>query len=107
MPMLTYERSTNYAGVEDTKAHIVAHLSSLASATDDPDEYADRVEITAKESASGVLLVGELDGDDIQIRAAYLSLKFDPDADAIINPLSVASQDSQPDAEEHNERSQG
>lgn len=86
--MLTYSRWSPVEKVGDVAMHVRAHLSSVASGADDPEEYAAEVDVTAVSEGEGVLITGTLDRDAV---ADYLRPDFDPDREAEANPLSVPS----------------
>jgi hypothetical protein len=89
---LTYSRWSPVEKVGEVAMHVRAHLSSVASAVDDSDEYAAEVDITAAGVGDGVLITGTLDREPV---ADYLQPDFDPDADVAANPLSVPSIEDQ------------
>lgn len=90
---LTYARWSPVEKAGDVAVHVRAHLSSVASADDDPDEYAAEVDVTAAADGDGVLITGTLDRDPV---ADYLRPDFDPEQDVTANPLSVPSIEERP-----------
>ena len=65
--MIVYHRNSyNSESLDATVAHVRAQISSIASATDDPGEYAADVAITLSGQADGSTRVyGELDRDPV------------------------------------------
>lgn len=87
--MLTYARWSPQEAASDTAAHVRAHLSSVASVDDDPEAFAEAVDIVAvAQGEGGVLITGTLDREPV---ADYLRDDFDPEQDVANNPLSVPS----------------
>ena len=74
--------------LDDTIAHVRAHLSGVASADDDPDTNADDVRVRTEHRDGRIRITGELDAEPV---APYLRDDFDPDQDVRDNPLSVRS----------------
>lgn len=85
---LIYSRWSPTEKVGDVATHVRAHLSSVASSSDDPDAYAAEVDISVTVDGDGVLVAGTLDRESV---AEYLREDFDPEADVAANPLSVPS----------------
>lgn len=69
--MIYQRKSFLQESQEDTIAHVLAHISSCCSPTDDPDEFKDhiQIEVTVNEDGSRTIL-GNLPGHEP--RAAYL-----------------------------------
>lgn len=87
--MLTYSRSSPQEAASDTAAHVRAHLSSVASVSDDPNRFAEDVDVVVvAASADSVLITGTLDREPI---ADYLRDDYDPEQDVANNPLTVPS----------------
>lgn len=66
------------AALEQERAHVIAHLSAVASADDDPETNADDVRVTVidhPERADLLRIVGDLDA---QPDAPYLRADFNP-----------------------------
>lgn len=84
--MLTYARWSPQETASEVAAHVRAHLSSVATADDDPDRYAAEVDIAVTVKGNGVRVAGSLDREPV---AAYLRADFDPEQDVSANPLSV------------------
>lgn len=85
---LTYSRWCPQEAGSDTAAHVRAHLSSIASPDDDPDQFAEEVDIVAVAHDDGVKITGTLDREPV---ADYLRDDFDPEQDVANNPLTVPS----------------
>lgn len=85
---LTYSRWTPQEVAGDVAIHVRAHLSSIATEDDDPDRYADEVDIVVVADGDGLLVTGTLERDPV---ADYLREGFDPEDDVAANPLSVPS----------------
>ena len=90
--MLTYARWSPQETAGDVAAHVRAHLSSVATADDDPDRYAAEVYIVVAVDGDGVRVTGSLDREP---GAAYMLPEFDPEQDVADNPLSVPSIEGQ------------
>lgn len=79
--MITYARDVprgSPAAIEIEKLHVIAHLSAVASADDDPETNADDVVIEVvdhPDDPSLVRIIGTLDG---QANAPYLRDDYDP-----------------------------
>lgn len=86
--MLTYARWAPADAVPETIDHVRAHLSSIATADDDPDRFADEVDIMLAKDGDGLRITGRLAREAV---ADYLRDDFDPEAEAAANPLSVPS----------------
>lgn len=86
--MLTYARWSPQETASEVAAHVRAHLSSVATADDDPDRYAGAVDIVVTVEGDRVRVTGSLDREPV---AAYLRADFDPEQDVVDNPLSVPS----------------
>lgn len=86
--MLTYSRWAPADAVPDTIDHVRAHLSSVATPDDNPDTYADNVDITLEKDGDGLRITGVLDAE---ADAPYLRADFTPEADIATNPLTVPS----------------
>jgi hypothetical protein len=91
--MIRYSCWSPPESVDEVESHVRAHVSSVASAGDDPQVYADVVTIqripdTNLWGEDGVLVLGVLDADPI---ARYLMPGWDPEDDVAANPLMVAS----------------
>lgn len=86
--MLTYAHWAPADAIDEVEQHVRAHLSSIASANDDPDVFAGEVRIERTEQGDGVLLTGYLDRS---AAAAYLSPDWTPEQDIADNPLTVES----------------
>lgn len=80
--MLTYSRFVPKGHPDgaliETGLHVKAHLSSVASPDDDPERFADEVQINYLDREDGWLVTGELNRPP---RAAYLEEDYDPDDD--------------------------
>lgn len=63
--MIVYHRNCyKPEALSRTTQHVIQHISSIASADDDPERYANEVEITYSENEDGSTRVyGELDRD--------------------------------------------
>lgn len=90
---LTYSRWSPVEKAGDVAAHVRAHLSSVASGDDDPDLFADQVDVTAVGDGDGVRVTGTLERDPV---ADYLRSDFDPEQDVAANPLTVPSIEEAP-----------
>lgn len=86
--MLTYARWSPVEKAGDVALHVRAHLSSVASANDDPDCFAEEVSVTVVAVGDGVKITGTLERAAV---ADYLRDDFDPEHDVAANPLSVPS----------------
>jgi len=79
--VLTYSRFVAAGAPDDaltvTEAHVREHLSSVATADDNPTWFAGEVEIEHRDQDDGVLIVGHLDG--LVAKAPYLAEDYDPD----------------------------
>ncbi|AKJ71825.1 hypothetical protein TIN4_28 [Tsukamurella phage TIN4] len=61
MPIVYHRNNYNRESLQETTDHVVAHISSVASVTDDPAEFADFVNISYTENEDGSTRVyGEL-----------------------------------------------
>jgi hypothetical protein len=65
--------------IEINKAHVRAHLSSVADHDDDPTTNADDVEITVTDRGDDIHIVGKLDAEP---NAPYLREGYDPEKEA-------------------------
>lgn len=74
--------------VDETIAHVRAHLSAVADADDDPETNADDVRVRVEHRDGRIWVAGELDAEPV---APYLGREFDPEQDVRDNPLSVPS----------------
>ena len=74
--------------LEETIAHVRAHLCGAASADDDPETNADDVRVRTEHRDGRVGVIGELDAEP---DAPYLKPDFDPEQDVRDNPLTVRS----------------
>lgn len=61
--------------VDETIAHVRAHLSSVAASDDDPETNADDVTVHTEHRDGRIWIVGELDAEP---DAPYLTPDFDP-----------------------------
>lgn len=61
--------------VDETIAHVRAHLSSVADQDDDPETNADDVTVRTEHRDGRIWVVGELDAEP---DTAYLKADFDP-----------------------------
>ena len=64
--------------IDGERAHVIAHLSAVASADDDPETNADDVRVWIErhpDDPAQVRIVGELDAEPV---APYLRPDFDP-----------------------------
>lgn len=85
---LTYARWSPQETASEVAAHVRAHLSSVVSEDDDPDRFAEEVDIVVTAEGDGLLVTGTLDREP---SAPYLREGFDPEEDVADNPLSVPS----------------
>jgi len=83
--VLTYSRFVAAGAPDDaltvTEAHVREHLSSVATADDNPTWFAGEVEIEHRDQDGGVLVVGYLDG--VVAKVPYLTEDYDPSRDDI------------------------
>lgn len=90
--MLIYTRWVPLDAVALTMAHIVAHLSSIASSHDDPEEYSSEVQVTAVAKSIDGIAGKEITGTlDREPEAPYLQPGWTPEQDIKDNPLTVKS----------------
>lgn len=61
--------------VDETIAHVLAHLSAVAAADDDPETNADDVTVRTEHQNGRIEIIGELDAEP---DAPYLKADFDP-----------------------------
>ena len=87
------------AALEAERAHVVAHLSAVADADDDPETNADDVRVQVidhPEHADLLRIVGELDAEP---NAPYLKPEYDPwagvDHDLFAQCIDAAIADEQ------------
>jgi hypothetical protein len=73
---MIYQRAAlTPAAQEDTILHVVAHISSCCSATDDPNEFAEEIKLfinPIEGKPEAVMIVGELEGHEPN--ASYLDI---------------------------------
>jgi hypothetical protein len=91
--MLKYARWSPQEMASEVAAHVRSHLSSVAAVDDDPDRFAEDVDIVVSVDGDGMLVTGTLDQQPV---APYLRGGFDPEQDVADNPLSVPSIEEQP-----------
>ena len=91
------------AALDAERAHVIAHLSAVASADDDPETNADNVRVWVERHPADpaqVRIVGELDAEPA---APYLQPGFDPlagvDPDLYAAEVAAAVRDEEPSDE--------
>lgn len=85
---MRYSHWTPFDQIPATVGHVRAHLSSIATAGDNPTTYTDDVAIDLREQDGGMLVIGQLDQPPM---ADYLMPGWYPDQDVAANPLTVPS----------------
>lgn len=90
--MIRFSRSIPRNANEELRTtverHIRQHISAVADPNDDPNTYADKVDIWQERDGDNTKICGRLNRHP---SAPYLRDDFDPDDEARRNPLTVTS----------------
>lgn len=65
--------------LEETKAHVIAHLSSVVDTDDDPETNVDNIKVVVYPLENGYYVHGQINAEPT---APYLRSDYDPDKEA-------------------------